>query len=61
KETETGVVVSPFFIRRKGQDIERLKKEGVMKEKSKGVKESKKAPQKSLKERRKMKKEKKNR
>jgi hypothetical protein len=32
-----------------------------MKEKSKGVKESKKAPQKSLRERRKMKKEKKNR
>jgi len=35
--------------------------EGVMKEKSKGVKENKKAPQKSLKEKRKMKKEKKNR
>ena len=32
-----------------------------MKEKSKGVKESKKAPQKSLNEKRKMKKEKKNR
>ena len=34
---------------------------GVMKEKSKGLKESKKAPQKTLKEKRKMKKEKKNR
>jgi hypothetical protein len=37
------------------------REEGVMKEKSKGVKESKKAPQKSLKEKRKTKKEKKNR
>jgi hypothetical protein len=34
--------------------------EGAMKEKSKGVKESKRVPQKSLKEKRKMKKEKKN-
>jgi hypothetical protein len=40
---------------------EKLEKEGVMKEKSKGVKESKKAPQLSLKEKRKLKKEKKNR
>jgi hypothetical protein len=37
------------------------REESVMKEKSKGVKESKKAPQKSLKEKRKEKKEKKNR
>jgi hypothetical protein len=37
------------------------KEEGVMKEKSKGLKESKKAPQMSLKEKRKLKKEKKNR
>ena len=36
-------------------------KERVMKEKSKGLKESKKAPQLSLKEKRKLKKEKKNR
>jgi hypothetical protein len=40
---------------------EKLENEGVMKEKSKGVKESKKAPQLSLKEKRKLKKEKKNR
>ena len=37
------------------------REEGVMKEKSKGLKESKKAPQLSLKEKRKLKKEKKNR
>jgi len=37
------------------------REEGVMKEKSKGAKENKKAPQKSLKEKRKLKKEKKNR
>jgi hypothetical protein len=36
-------------------------KESVMKEKSRGLKETKKAPQKSLKEKRKEKKEKKNR
>jgi len=39
----------------------RQKEEVVMKEKSKGLKESKKAPQMSLKEKRKLKKEKKNR
>jgi hypothetical protein len=55
------VVVPLFPISGKGQDIEKLKGGGRMKEKSKGVKESKKAPQKSLKEKRKMKKEKKNR
>jgi hypothetical protein len=38
-----------------------IREEVVMKEKSKGVKESKKAPQLSLKEKRKLKKEKKNR
>jgi len=37
------------------------REDGVMKEKSKGLKESKKAPQLSLKEKRKLKKEKKNR
>jgi hypothetical protein len=52
-----------FFIRTLG--IERCEKRqklgAVMKEKSKGLRESKKAPQMSLKEKRKLKKEKKNR
>jgi hypothetical protein len=39
----------------------KTEEEGVMKEKSKGLRESKKAPQMSLKEKRKQKKEKKNR
>ena len=39
--------------------LERQKGEGIMKDKSRGMKESKKAPQKSLKEKRKAKKEKK--
>jgi hypothetical protein len=38
-----------------------IEEEGITKEKSKGLKESKKAPQLSLKEKRKLKKEKKNR
>ena len=59
RKTEIEVVVPLFFI--SGKDEDNTREEGVMKEKSKGVKESKKAPQKSLKEKRKMKKEKKNR
>jgi len=35
-------------LRGKDEDIEKRREEGVMKEKSKGIKESKKVPQKSL-------------
>jgi len=46
-------------IRSKDRNIENSRKGNVMKEKSKGIKESKKTPQKTLKEKRKEKKEKK--
>ncbi len=43
----------------RSRDVENFREEDVMKEKSKGLKESKKAAQKTLKEKRKEKKEKK--